>query len=813
MSMMQRPSTINLNVKSFLNILLLIGGICLSHILSGCSGSEDEEVLTKRQTDSIMTYSVLQESFGYYKKALAQNESGDPRTAAEFFEKSLKKLNNVNLSVLNDPLCYNWKKDYEELARGIVQDYLITQSEIDNSSLVFDYASKLSISYEKIEHKSFESEPLPEGKDVPLVRNSVVDEYIEFFSNTDRGRSFIDKCLYRGGKYFPLMRSILRENDAPEELIYLSVQESGLSPTIVSRAGAVGLWQFMPATGKSYGLYQDDYRDDRRDFEKATDAAARHLKDLYRTFDDWYLAFAAYNAGPGRVRKAISRSGSNDFWVARSFLPGETKNYVPSIIALSFVLRDPVAYGFNEVELAEPIKFDRVEVLASMDLQKVAELCGTDIETIRDLNPELTNDRVPMYDVPYHLRIPHKTFNTFASNYASASDIQKGSVEPQFLGHEEFGSTGIAGTEFKVSGYSVDDKSTIGTTKDKVKVSHDLLTSQNLLWLSSYYDVRPVEIRLWNNINYGTELHSQKKVDIYLSPSRYERMFGLKKSESVELADTKQEGNSSDVETNVDLNVTESPNVEQEYQPEPPKEIGQYISSNEPMEGSENSGDATIDDQNTSPGSENVTQEIGEANQEVSSDPGSTQSSEVGVSTEENTTSQEELSNSGSFSTHTVKEGENLSGIARENNVSVSDLMIWNQLESDKILVGQKLKIKEQPEYHTVSEGENLTMIAVKYGIDVNSLKELNGLNSDIIVPGQKLALTGDARTVKKTSASSKKLHTVKKGETLAKIASMYGVTQDELRKWNGIKGEKIMTGQVLKVSGDTGNTKVRKRK
>ncbi|MBX7042228.1 MAG: LysM peptidoglycan-binding domain-containing protein [Ignavibacteria bacterium] len=787
--------------------------------MSGCSGSEEEEVLTKRQTDSIMTYSVLQESFGYYKKALAQNESGDPRTAADFFEKALKKLNNTNLSVLNDPLCYNWKKDYEELARSIVQDYLITQSEIDNSSLVFDYASKLSISYEKIEHKSYESEPLPEGRDVPLVRNSVVDEYIEFFSNTDRGRSFVDKCLYRGGKYFPLMRAILRENDAPEELIYLSVQESGLSPTIVSRAGAVGLWQFMPATGKSYGLYQDDYRDDRRDFEKATDAAARHLKDLYRTFDDWYLAFAAYNAGPGRVRKAISRSGSNDFWVARSFLPGETKNYVPSIIALSFVLRDPAAYGFNEVELAEPIKFDRVEVLANMDLQRVAEMCGTDIETIRDLNPELTNDRVPMYDVPYHLRIPHNTFNTFSENYASANDIQKGSVEPQFLGHEEFGSTGIAGTEFRVNGYSVEDKSTIGATKDKVKVSHDLLTSQNLLWLSSYYDVRPVEIRLWNNINYGAELHSQKKVDIYLSPSRYERMFGLKNTGSVELADTKQDGSSSDLERNVDLNVTESPDASQEFQPEPPAEIEQYLSSSEPMEGSENSVEQTKEDQNTSV-SENVTLEVEQVNtdqndtrQEVGSDMESTQSSEELVRTDGNETSQEDLSDELSYSTHTVMEGENLSGIAKANNVSVSELMSWNQLESDKILVGQKLKIKVQPRYHTVSEGENLTMIAGKYGIDVNSLKDINGLSSDVIVPGQKLALTGEAKTEKKTSASSRKLHTVKKGDTLAKLANMYGVTEDELRKWNGIKGEKIMTGQVLKVSGDQGNTKVRKRK
>lgn len=821
-------NSLSVFVKRFSWLLLLIGGICFTQLFQGCSGSDDEPGLTKRETDSLMTYQVFQEAFGHYRKALTYNENADAGKAAEYFERALKSLNNSNTAMLSDPLYYNWKKDYEELATGIVQDYLITQNEISSSSLVFDYASKLNISYEKIEHKTYEREPLPEGRDIPLERNSVVDEYIEFFSNTDRGRSFIDKCMYRGGKYFPLMRTILKENDAPEELIYLSVQESGLTPTIVSRAGAVGLWQFMPATGSAYGLYQDGYRDDRRDFEKATDAAARHLKDLYRTFDDWYLAFAAYNAGPGRVRKAISRSGSKDFWVARAYLPGETKNYVPSIIALSHVMRNPEAYGFNDIEVADPVKFDRVEVSASMSLDKIAELCGSDVETIRDLNPELTGDMMPMYDVPYHLRIPHGTFKTFAANYNSDNDIQKGSSAPEFAGTEYTHTGSIAESEYKVRGYEVDDKSTIGTTKDRVKVTHDLLSSQNLLWLSSYYDVRPVEIRLWNNMNYGTYLPGQKKLDIYLQPDRYEKMFGFKQSEGNQLADntTEEKGpvSSFDKSTQEVSSVTtdnSEPEAVEEYQPEPPEEISNYLNS--PDKTDEKNTDAytvssseqnSTEDNSTTDNTETyqnetVQEDLVAATETLQSE---TPSDESGNDAEGN--AEETSSNEGeSFSVYVVKEGDNLSQIAASHNVTVNKLKEWNGLSDDKIIVGQKLQLAERPAVHTVSEGENLTQIAEKYGLTVAQLREMNGLDGDLLIPGQKLVLSGDIQTTKNSSASSAKLHTVKKGETLASVSAKYGVSQTSVKKWNDLKSDKIMVGQVLKVSGDEGQKKIRKRK
>ncbi len=827
---MRSDKSNNNSLKSILYAMLLITGLCFSQMFSGCSGSEDEPELTRRETDSILTYSVFQESFGLYKKALAHNEAGQDKEATASFEAALKKLRNVNAGIISDPLYYNWKKDYEELAISIVQDFLTTQSEIDNSSIVFDFAGKLPISYEKIEHVQSEREPMPEGVDVPLERNSVVDEYIEFFSNTDRGRSFIDKCLYRGGKYFPLMRSILKANDAPEELIYLSVQESGLSPTIVSRAGAVGLWQFMPATGAAYELYQDEYRDDRRDFEKATDAAARHLKDLYKSFDDWYLAFAAYNAGPGRIRKAISRSGSKDFWTLRGYLPGETKNYVPSIIALSFVLRDPAAYGFSDVEMAEPISFDRVDVSASMSLQKVAEFCETDIETIRDLNPELKNDEVPMYDVGYQLRIPHNSFNKFASNYKASGDITKGGTEPVFAGSEITNYGGITGTEYKVRGYIVEDKRAIGTTKDRKKVVHDLLPDQGLTWLSSFYEVRPVDIRLWNNLSYGDVINSNKKIDIYLSQSRYDKLYGDKILKSTDIAENNSENEEAVLSKPTDIEETASNSNQEttEYQPEPPAEFVAYNNTENVTEETVATPEGTtVTEQSSQTATDNSVNSI--STEETVSQPEETTSTEQ-VQTEETSTYSENESESNveqeqitknetttevesSFNTYTVREGDNLSKIASSHNVTVDNLKSWNGLSDDKILIGQKLKVKEMPAMHQVSEGENLTMIAGKYGISVGELKSINNLESDVIVPGQKLMLSGEAVVKTKSSASNAKVHTVKKGETLAAVASKYGVSVSNLQKWNGLKTDKLLVGQVLKVTGDNGSKKVRKKK
>lgn len=794
-------------VKNIAYAGIVVSALLLAQLYSGCSGSE--ETTDQRTVDSIGVYTGLQKAFAMYKKALSYNESDNTEKAAQSFELSLKYLKEIDFEVVNHAGNYFWKQDYDELAKSIVEDYLTTQPEINSKSLVFEFAKRVSLGYEKVEHVSNDRAPLPDGSDIPLIRNSYVDEYIDFFSKTDRGRSFIDKCLYRSGKYFPLMRKILKFNNAPEELIYLSVQESGLSPTIVSRAGAVGLWQFMPTTGSSYGLYQDGYHDDRRDFEKSTDAAARHLKDLYRTFDDWYLAFSAYNAGPGRVNSAIRKSGSNDFWVLRNYLPGETKNYVPSILALSFVLRNPEEYGFNDVEYGTPLSFDRVNINSDISLQRVAELCETDIESIRDLNPELTSDALPQYGTDYQLRIPEGSYKKFAANYKNASDIVQNGV-PEFAGNEIGGyGSSTAFTSYKVENYEPDDVRTIASTKTRMKVVHEFRVNQPLTAVAAFYDVRPVEIRIWNNLSYGENPKSSQKLEIYVSEEKYKRLHGDALSEPENKVASIEDIESAPVQTEAPKNdnstVQASDDNVSVVNNQTVKTDTDYPStdSETQIENSSATDNSTISENQV----EDVSQTENDNTTQVENENESQSENENDNRTEEIEPVKKGDVVKGNATSYKVAEGDNLTSIAAKNNVTVQQLKEWNNLEDDKILTGQTLIVnqgkpkKSATTYHVVTEGETLTTIANQYDVSVSDIMEFNNLKSDLIYKGQKLRLYEVEK--KNTTSGSKKIHKVKKGETLASIAGDNGVTVENILNWNDLKSDKIFVGQSLKLYGE----------
>jgi len=242
--------------------------------------------------------------------------------------------------------------------------------------------------------------------DFPVVLNNQVAAYLELFQGEQR--EMFERWLARSTKYLSIIKRELAKAGLPQDLAYLSMIESGYTPTARSSAGAVGLWQFMPDTGKQYTLRIDNYIDERRHIEKSTKAAVNMLGELYKDFGDWYLAVAAYNSGPGRVQNGLSRSDATTFWelADEEYLPLETKRYVPKLIAAIIIAKDPKKYGFDDISYQPELSYDRLTVSPGLPLDAVALVAGCSAETIKSLNPELHRNIIPPNAGRYAVRIP-----------------------------------------------------------------------------------------------------------------------------------------------------------------------------------------------------------------------------------------------------------------------------------------------------------------------------------------------------------------------------------------------------------------------
>jgi membrane-bound lytic murein transglycosylase D len=253
---------------------------------------------------------------------------------------------------------------------------------------------------------------------LPVVTNERVQAFIELFQGPQK--KWMDRALRRSGRYSQRMKEILREEGLPEDLVYLALIESGFNPHAYSRAKAMGIWQFIPATGRRYGLVINWWIDERRDLEKSTRAAARYLKDLYGLFDDWYLAAAAYNAGEGKLKRAIRKYDSTCFWDLSKYryLRRETKNYVPRFLAALTIGKDPGRYGFGGVQFDPPLLYETVAVPDATDLAVIAKGCGNSLTMLNKLNPQLRRGCTPPDYPDYEVKIPLGTRDAFLTYYA-----------------------------------------------------------------------------------------------------------------------------------------------------------------------------------------------------------------------------------------------------------------------------------------------------------------------------------------------------------------------------------------------------------
>ena len=365
---------------------------------------------------------------------------------------------------------------------------------------------------------------------IPLVINSQVESYIRYFQG--KGRKGFNIWLKRYVQYRDLMMPILEEKDLPEELIVVSMIESGLDPKAVSRAKAVGLWQFMYSTGKQYGLERNWYIDERQDPIKSTEAAAKYFKDLYKEFDNWYLVLAAYNTGPGRVNRALKLHETSDYWQLYS-LPKDTKNYIPYFLSSAIILRDPEKYGFK-IPKSNPLRYDEVTIEKSADLTVLAKAAGTKRSTIQRLNPELRQPATPS-NGPYKLNIPYGKKDSFYKKFNALPDEQKFAV--QKVEHRVRKGENLISIASKYR-VSVADLQTINNINNinrlsigqrlKIpvkggvysnypeKIIYKVKSGDTLGHIAEQYNTRAAEIRKWNNMGNSSNIYPNQKLSLFV---------------------------------------------------------------------------------------------------------------------------------------------------------------------------------------------------------------------------------------------------------------------------------------------------------
>lgn len=335
--------------------------------------------------------------------------------------------------------------------------------------------------------------------DIRLTYNDRTNAFINYFTIKDR--DYTRMVLKRKDLYFPLFEKYLAQYGLPDELKYLSIVESGLNPRAVSRARAVGLWQFMSATGRHFGLHNDWYIDDRMDPDKSTEAACKYLGELYRMFNDWELALAAYNSGPGNVRKAIRRSGyKKDFWEIFRYLPRETRSYLPQFIAIMYTMNYAEQHNLYESPDTPLVAHDTLLVNRFLHFETFANLTGANMDDMLKLNPSVLRKAIPETGRQYIIRIPSEAKANLALNRSFILDS----------------ASRVGKTELEALA-----KNTLGSTYGRELVAYRVRSGDVLGKIAERHHVRVGDIKNWNNLSSNT-IRIGQRLNIWVIPSNHE---------------------------------------------------------------------------------------------------------------------------------------------------------------------------------------------------------------------------------------------------------------------------------------------------
>lgn len=715
--------------------------------------SELDDVTVSKQLDDPFVMKTLERARVKYLRALNFIEKKDTASAEENFEQAIDILNSISYY----PNIHSYR-DYTDLIQSILEDYekyIQDIKNLDESSSLFILRETLNKELERsaktktpavgkiirtVKDTTKAGERMQNlGFQIPMDDNEYVKKSIEFLTQKPIGRKFVRTSLARSTAWGNVIKKIIAEEGMPAELFYLAMVESGFNPFAVSRAKAVGIWQFIMSTGQLYGLNADgsQWIDERRDPIKSTRAAMRHLRDLYNELGDWHLAIAAYNCGINAVQRAIAQYGKPDsvsFWTIMQYLPRETRNYVPLFIAVVKVVNNLEEFGFNlnEIEYAPEIQFDKYALKEPVSLTAIAKCANTTVDKIRELNPELVFSFTPPTTNEYEIRIPYGSKQTFVANFLNLTPEEK-----------------------------------------RPYLSYKTEKHETIEQIAKKFEVDPNEVLLVNNITSATKkLPKGTNLKIPVGGTAYPQQNALASNDSPETSNTQSTTPRSKSDT---LASPEKPS-EKSKNLATQSVIRYVVKENENLNKISEKYNIPADSIVVWNGLRNKVLTPGQTLRIYFS--GETNRTERNLADPKPKTNEIEPKTTAKASNdneerlvptktkkeqakakeivHKVRRGETLESISKKYDVSMDEIIANNKdlkKRKGKVLAGEKLVIRTtqkekssvaqksnskgksskskksetvKPRYHTVQKGENLSSIAKKYKVDLNDIYAMN---------------------------------------------------------------------------------------